>query len=97
MISSISHSTWALAHVCHFNFWQILNGQPSDIKFQSNMTQKPTINVARRDVHGSSWIGLRGFFYLTLYGGSKKIQPNPTHHISLTQSNPTHMGRVGSS
>ena len=97
MISSISHSTWALAHVCHFNFWQILNGQPSDIKFQSNTTQKPTVNMARRGVHRSSLIGLRGFFDPTHYGGSKNIQPNPTHHISLTQSNPTYMGRVGSS
>ena len=46
-----------------------------------------------KDVHGSSWVGLRGFFDLTHYGGSKKIQPNPTqpnpsHTFNLTQSNP---------
>ena len=42
-----------------------------------------------RGVHGLDWFGLRGFFNPTYHGGSKKIQPNPTHHIS-----PTHMGRV---
>ena len=41
-------------------------------------------------MHGSGWVELRGFFYLTHHGGLKKIQPNPTHHISLT-----HMGWVG--
>ena len=33
-------------------------------------------------VHGSGWVRLRGFFDPTHHGGSKKIQPNPTHHIS---------------
>ena len=32
-----------------------------------------------------AWIGLREFFDPTDHGGSKKIQPNPTHHISPTQ------------
>ena len=49
---------------------------------------------AVRGVHGSGWVGLRRFFYLTHHGGSKKIQPNSTHHRSPTQPNPTHMGRV---
>ena len=26
--------------------------------------------------------------------GKKKIQPNPTYHISPTRPDPTHMGRV---
>ena len=47
-----------------------------------------------RGVHGSSWIGLRGFFDPIHHDGSKKIQPNPTHYINLTQLNPTHMGWV---
>ena len=33
---------------------------------------------------GLGWVRLRGFFYLTHYGESKKIQPNLTY-----------MGRVG--
>ena len=33
-------------------------------------------------------------FWPNLSWWVKKIQPNPTHHISSTQSNPTHMGRV---
>ena len=41
-----------------------------------------------KDVHGSSWVGLRGFFDLTHYGGSKKIQPNPTQLITYVQPNP---------
>ena len=45
-----------------------------------------------RGVHGSGWVELRRFFDLTHHGGSKKIQPNPTHHINPTQPNPTHMG-----
>ena len=54
-----------------------------------------------RGVHGSGWVGLRGFFDPTHHGGSKKIQPNPTQpNPSLksnpTQPNPTHMGRVES-
>ena len=46
-----------------------------------------------KGVHGSCWVGLRGFFYPTHHGGSKKnsTQPNPSH-----KSNPTHIGRVGS-
>ena len=32
-----------------------------------------------RGVHGSGWVGLRRFFYLTHYDGSKKIQLNPTY------------------
>ena len=47
-----------------------------------------------RGVHGLGWVGLRGFFDPTHHGGSKKIQPNQTHHISPTQPNPNHMGRV---
>ena len=35
--------------------------------------------LAIRGVHGSGWVGLRGFFDPTHHGGSKKIQPNPTH------------------
>ena len=34
------------------------------------------------------WVGLGGFFDLTHHSGSKKIQPNLTHHISPTQPNP---------
>ena len=49
-----------------------------------------------RGVHGSGWVGLRGFFDPTYHGGSKKIQPNLIHHISPTQPNLTHMGRVRS-
>ena len=37
--------------------------------------------VKAKGVHGSGW----GFFYPTHYGGSKKIQPNPIHHINPTQ------------
>ena len=40
-----------------------------------------------RGVHGSGWVGLRGFFDPTCHGGSKK---------NSTQPNLTHMGRVGS-
>ena len=38
-----------------------------------------------RSVHGSGWVRLRGFFDPTHHGGSKKIRPNPTHHIIPTQ------------
>ena len=38
-----------------------------------------TSTVIYRGVHGSSWVGVRGFFDQTHHGGSKKIQPNPTH------------------
>ena len=51
---------------------------------------KPTL----RGMCGSGWVGLREFFDPTHHGGSKKIQPNPTHHISPTQPNPTYMGWV---
>ena len=47
-----------------------------------------------RGVHGSSWIGLRGFFDPIHHGGSKKIQPNPTYHISPTQPIWVGLGRV---
>ena len=40
---------------------------------------------------GCAWVGLREFFDPTHHGGSKKIQPNPSH-----KPNPTHMGWVGS-
>ena len=40
-----------------------------------------------RGVHGSGWVGLRGFFDPTCHGGSKK---------NSTQPNLTHMGRVES-
>ena len=36
------------------------------------------------------WVKLRGFFDLIHHGESKKIRPNPTHHISPTQ--PTWVG-----
>ena len=39
---------------------------------------------------------LREFFNSTYRGGLQKFQPNPTHHISPTQSNPAHMGQVES-
>ena len=48
-----------------------------------------------RSVHGSGWVRLRGFFDPTHHSGSKKIQPNPTHHISPTQPNPTQPTWVG--
>ena len=35
-------------------------------------------------MHGSGW----GDFDPTHHGGSKKIQPNPIHHISPTEPNP---------
>ena len=47
-----------------------------------------------RGVHGSGWVGLRRFFDLTHHGGSKKIQPNPTHHINPTQPTWVGLGRV---
>ena len=47
-----------------------------------------------RSVHGSDWVELREFFDPTHYGGSKKIQPNPTHHISPTQPTWVGLGRV---
>ena len=40
--------------------------------------------VLVRDVHGSGWVWLRGFFDPTHHDGLKKIKPNPTHHISPT-------------
>ena len=49
-----------------------------------------------KGVHELSWVGLRGFFYLTHHDESKKIQPNPTHHISLTQLTWVELGRVES-
>ena len=33
-----------------------------------------------------AWVGLRGFFDPTHHDELKKIQPNPTHNISSTQS-----------
>ena len=39
---------------------------------------------------------LRGFFNSTYRGGLQKFQPNSTHRISPTQSNPAHMGQVES-
>ena len=54
------------------------------------------IRAGTRGVHGTGLVGLREFFDPTHHGESKKIQPNPTHHISLTQPNPTHMGWVAS-
>ena len=41
-----------------------------------------------------SQVGLRGFFDPTHHGGSKKIQPNPTHHISSTQPTWVRLGWV---
>ena len=50
-------------------------------------------------MHRSGWVGLRRFVDPTHHGESKKIQSNPTHHISPTQPNPTQstwfgLGRV---
>ena len=47
-----------------------------------------------RGVHGSSWVGLGGFFDPTHHGGFKKIQPNPTHYKGTTQPKPTHIDWV---
>ena len=47
-----------------------------------------------RGVHGSDWVRLRGFFDPTHHGGSKKIQPNPTHHINPTQPTWVGLGRA---
>ena len=55
-------------------------------------TQRPIMN--NRGVYGSGWVGFRGFFDPTDHGGSKKIQPNPSHKSNPTRPNPTHMGRV---
>ena len=43
---------------------------------------------------GCAWVGLRGLFDLTHHGGSKKIQPNPTHHIHPTQPTWVRLDRV---
>ena len=58
----------------------------------------PTIRVTLmweggsiRGVHGS---GLGNFFTQPTMVDKKKIQPNPTHYISPTWPDPTHMGRV---
>ena len=41
-------------------------------------------------MHGSGRVELRGFFDQTHHSGlKKKIQPNPTHHIS-----PSHRGGI---
>ena len=40
---------------------------------------KQGCKVLCKGVHGLGWVGLRGFFDPTHCGGSKKIQPNPTH------------------
>ena len=45
-------------------------------------------------MHGSSWVGLRGFFDPAHHGGSKKIQHNPTYHISPTQPTWVGLGQV---
>jgi len=50
--------------------------------------------VPIRGVHGSGWVGFRGIFDLTHHGGLKKIQPNPTHHISPTQPTWVRLGQV---
>ena len=47
-----------------------------------------------RGVHGSGWVELRGFFDPTRHDKLKKIQPNPTHHISPTQPIWVGLGRV---
>ena len=48
-------------------------------------TEDTIEKLGLKGVHGSGWVELRGFFYLTHHVGLKKIQPNPTYHISLTQ------------
>ena len=50
--------------------------------------------VSSSGVHGSGWVGLRGFFDPTHHGGSKKIQLNPTHHINPTQPTWVGLGRI---
>ena len=45
------------------------------------------------DPVGSGW---GDFLTQPTMVGKKKIQLNSTHHISPTQPNPTHMGRIGS-
>ena len=45
-------------------------------------------------MHGSGWVGLRGFFDPTHHGGSKKIQHNPTYRISPTQPTWVGLGQV---
>ena len=45
-------------------------------------------------MHGWDWVGLREFFDPTHHGGSKKIQPNPAHHISPTQPTWVGLGRI---
>ena len=56
-------------------------------------TQQPIMN--NRGVYGSGWVGFRGFFDPTDHGGSKKIQPNPSHKSNPTQPNPYGSGWVG--
>ena len=51
--------------------------------------------VSGRGVHGSGWVGLRGFFDLTYHCGLKKIQPNPTQPITRIQPNPHELDWVG--
>ena len=46
--------------------------------------------------HESDWAILRGFFTQLIMVGQKKIQLNPTQHISSIQPNLTYMGRVKS-
>jgi len=45
---------------------------------------------------GFAWIKLRSFFNPTYYDRIEKTQPNPTHHRSSTQPNPTRLDpRIG--
>ena len=39
----------------------------------SKLYQQNSYSVRSREVHGSDWVRLRGFFDPTHYGGSKKI------------------------
>ena len=45
-------------------------------------------DLSNKGMHGLGWVKLRKFFDPTHHGGSKKIQPNSTYHISSTQPNP---------
>ena len=63
------------------NLWGSNNcGHSHDI----GMYYEVFLTLLSMDVHGSSWVGLRGFFdpTCTMMSQKKKIQPNPTHRIS---------------
>ena len=60
------------------NLWGSNNcGHSHDI----GMYYEVFLTLLSTDVHGSSWVGLRGFFDPTHHDESKKnsTQPNPSH------------------